>query len=490
MSGGPDALSGFDHYEILRNGVVVGTSTTESFTDNLLMQNGVFVYTIRSVDVAGATSAPSPSRTAIWDDTAPAPPQDVVSPNPTNLPVLTWPVVTDTGGSNGVVYHVFRDGVEIGSTPLTTYTDHDPLSDATYTYRVQAIDAAGNASPLSTPSVITVDVTPPPQVPSAAGDVADPAAADHLGRRPRRLGDRPLRRLPQRPPGRLELGADASSTPACRSTGSTPTRWSRSDAAGNQGQPSAPVSIIFDDVPPRQPTQPLATTPTPASPTLTWQSGGVDNLSGFDHYTVYRDGDRIADTVTTSYVDTQVTVSGPHVYTVKAFDKAGNVSVASPPKTVVYDTLPPPSSVSFTIPQPTSLPTLAWDASNDDRTGGSGVVGYHVYRDGQLLTTTTSPGFADASIGASGSHAYWVTAVDAVGNESLATQTIVVYADRTPPPPPGSLTGATPTPKPVLSWIGVERRRDRQQRHRPLQRLPQRPAAGDRADAGLHRRRR
>jgi hypothetical protein len=123
MSGGPDALSGFDHYQILRNGLVVGTSATESFTDSLLAQNGVYVYTVRSVDHAGATSAASPPRTAIWDDTPPAPPQDVASPNPTNLPVLTWPAVSDTGGANGVVYHVFRDGIEIGWTPLATFTD-------------------------------------------------------------------------------------------------------------------------------------------------------------------------------------------------------------------------------------------------------------------------------------------------------------------------------------------------------------------------------
>src|SRR5262249_26711623 len=191
-----------------------------------------------------------------------------------------------------------------------------------------------------------------------------------------------------------------------------------------------------------------AASPAAAVPALNWSPGGLDNLSGFDHYTIYRDGDRIADSVTSSYVDTDVVTSGAHVYTVKAFDKAGNSSAASPPETIVYDTLAPPVPDGFTIPTPTRLPSLSWTASNDDRTGGSGGVGYHVYRDGALLTTTTSPGYNDASLGASGSHAYWVTAVDAVGNESLATPTMVVYADLQPPPPPADLAAPTPTTKP------------------------------------------
>src|SRR5262249_23320583 len=143
-----------------------------------------------------------------------------------------------------------------------------------------------------------------------------------------------------------------------------------------------------------------------------------------------------------------------HVYTVKAFDNAGNASSASLPRTVVYDTLAPPAAVQFSIPMPTNTPALSWDATNDDRTGGSGVVGYRIYRDGSLLPTTTAPKYADAALGASGSHAYWVTAVDAVGNESLATQTLVVYTDKTPPAAPADLSAPTPTVKPSLTWTG------------------------------------
>ena len=66
----------------------------------------------------------------------------------------------------------------------------------------------------------------------------------------------------------------------------------------------------------------------------------------------------------------------------------------------------------------------------------------------QRARATSTP-----ALGASGSHAYWVTAVDAVGNESLATPTTVVFADRDAPPAARPrCTPTRPRPQPVLTW--------------------------------------
>ena len=56
-----------------------------------------------------------------------------------------------------------------------------------------------------------------------------------------------------------------------------------------------------------------------------------------------------------------------------------------------------PSSVEAGSPQ------LSWSQT-------AGAVGYNVYRDGQYLTTVTSPSFVDRS--ATASHSYYVTAFD------------------------------------------------------------------------------
>ena len=139
-------------------------------------------------------------------------------------------------------------------------------------------------------------------------------------------------------------------------------------------------------------------TPTGSLPNLTWTSGGADLLSGFDHYIVYRDGVAVGTPTTPTFLDASLATLGPHLYVVRAVDVAGNVSVASPPRTVIYDTQPPPTPTNLTVPTPTNAPGAHLDASNDDSTGGSGVVGYHVYRDGQLIATASAPTYADGSL--------------------------------------------------------------------------------------------
>jgi chitodextrinase len=87
-----------------------------------------------------------------------------------------------------------------------------------------------------------------------------------------------------------------------------------------------------DTTPPSVPTG-LKASPAASSVTLTWVPS-TDNVA-VKGYRVLRNGKRIATTsVTTSYVDMQVTPSTTYRYRVKAFDAAGNVSAASSPVTV------------------------------------------------------------------------------------------------------------------------------------------------------------
>jgi fibronectin type 3 domain-containing protein len=452
VSGGPDALSGFDHYDVLRDGVVIGQSTSETFTDSSLSQNGTHVYSVRSVDAAGAASAPSVSRTATWDDTPPSVPLDLVAPTPTNSVRLSWTPSLDTGGAGGVLYHVLRNGLEIGTTTAPSYSDTDPIDDGRYSYSVIATDAAGNQSPQSDTILVTVDKTPPPPVP-AAPDGATPTQRPAFTWTPV-TDPSGIARYDVYRSGQL---AGSSVVPSFVDNGiAVDGTYAYTvvavDAAGNSSQPTPPLNVVFDHTAPRAPGQPLAVTPTASIPALTWASGGPDNLSGFARYDVYRDGVLAGTTTAPSFVDAEVNTSGAHSYTVRAVDNAGNASPPSPPEVVVYDTLAPPTPNDLGVPTPTNAPSLSWTAVSDDGTGGSGVVGYRIYRDGSILATTTAPRYTDASLGASGSHAYWVTAVDAVGNESLASTTRVVFADLDPPPAPADLGAPTPTNRPVLTW--------------------------------------
>ena len=61
---------------------------------------------------------------------------------------LSWGRSTDNVGV--LIYRIWRDGVIVGTTQgTTTYGDSAVTSGRSYTYAVDALDAAGNHSPLS-----------------------------------------------------------------------------------------------------------------------------------------------------------------------------------------------------------------------------------------------------------------------------------------------------------------------------------------------------
>jgi len=62
---------------------------------------------------------------------------------------------------------------------------------------------------------------------------------------------------------------------------------------------------------------------------------------------------------------------------------------------------------------------LSWAASTD--TGGSGLSGYYIYRGGVFLKQVAGTSTSDASLAASTSYSYAVSAVDNAGNESART---------------------------------------------------------------------
>lgn len=91
---------------------------------------------------------------------------------------------------------------------------------------------------------------------------------------------------------------------------------------------------------------------------------------------------------------------------------------------------------------PSSSPSLSWAPASD--TGGSGLAGYRVLRDGVQIGTTALPSYIDGGA-PDGSHLYRVVAYDAAGNASLQSPGRTVVSDATPPTLP-SLSGGQPDP--------------------------------------------
>jgi chitodextrinase len=78
---------------------------------------------------------------------------------------LAWNAATDNVAV--VSYRLFRNGVAMGGVITgTTYADATVAASTAYTYRVQAVDAAGNAGPLTANLAVTTPAPPDTTAPT------------------------------------------------------------------------------------------------------------------------------------------------------------------------------------------------------------------------------------------------------------------------------------------------------------------------------------
>jgi chitodextrinase len=140
-------------YDLLLNGTRIGTTTGTSYTFPALACGTGYTLGVDAYDGSGNTS----SQTSVTASTAscggPAPPDAFPPTNPAGLRItnttqstvaLSWNASTDNVGVAG--YDAFRDGSKVGTTSATTYTFTGLNCGTTYTFGIDAFDAAGNAS--------------------------------------------------------------------------------------------------------------------------------------------------------------------------------------------------------------------------------------------------------------------------------------------------------------------------------------------------------
>ena len=169
---------------------------------------------------------------------------------------------------------------------------------------------------------------------------------------------------------------------------------------------------------------------------------------------------RIAQPLTPGYVDT--TAPGSYFYKVTAEDAAGNISAVSneAAATVLADTTAPSQPVGLAGSVVGSTVNLSWTVSSDN----VGVTRYNVHRGtsagftpsaGNRIAQPTVASYADTGL-ATGSYFYKVTAEDAAGNISAASnEATATVADATPPTAPSSLAASVAGSTVNLSWVAA-----------------------------------
>jgi hypothetical protein len=133
--------------------------TSHAVTLSGLSANTTYNFRVKSRDAAGnlATGANATFSTlSAPDTTAPSVPTGLtVTPVSTSQLNLAWTASTDTAGVgqsvSGVAgYQVWRGGVFIATTTLTSYSNTGLLSNTSYSYQIASFDNAGNVSARNT----------------------------------------------------------------------------------------------------------------------------------------------------------------------------------------------------------------------------------------------------------------------------------------------------------------------------------------------------
>ncbi len=183
--------------------------------------------------------------------------------------------------------------------------------------------------------------------------------------------------------------------------------------------------IIYDirDIdPPAQVTGLMVTGQSASTVSLIW-SETTDDV-GVTGYEIYRDGVRVATANKTAYTDTGLLPETTYVYSVKAFDEAGNGSQISDSVTTTTekDTENPTVPTELTVVRRSgSSITLRWNPSTDN----VACAGYRVYRnDEEIAYVEGECTYKDTEASFGVEYTYKVQAVDTSGNESECSEPV------------------------------------------------------------------
>ena len=413
--------------------------------DSSTVANGHHTLQLVASDAAGNIGRSSTITVTVANvDTQPptAPSALAVAVRPTEVD-LAWHAATDNVGVDH--YVIYRDGADIAQTAdaSTSYADTAVVPSTSYSYQVQAVDAAGNPSLLSGAKAAVTPAAPDVTAPTAPTglsatavsgseiDLSWKGSSDDTG----------VTGYDVYRDGKLVATLDPLTSyddTSVNDASSYSYTVAAFDAAGNVSDLSSPATASTPDVTaPSVPTGLTATAAGGSKVNLAW-SAASDNV-GVAGYHVYRNGAVVATLTGTSYSDTGLTDATSYRYTVSAYDAAGNGSDASTAATATTDdteTPSVPSGVSATASGGDTV-NVSWSAASDN----VGVAGYTLFRNGTQITTLTGTSYVDTGLSNVTSYSYTVSAYDAAGNVSaLSAPASATTADSTAPSVPTGIT--------------------------------------------------
>jgi acid phosphatase type 7 len=364
------------------------------------------------------------------DTAAPTTPANFSKTGSTTTSVsLSWSASSDNVGVSG--YNVYRNGSLLGSTAATSYTAASLACGTSYTFAVEAKDAAGNVSSSAGLTASTdacsgtsTDTTAPtiPAALSATGATTTSlslswgASTDNVGVSGYHI---------YRNGTLLASIAQTSYTFGGLTCGTSYTlAVDAYDAAGNRSAPAsltAATSPCPDAVAPTAPTNLTVISTAATGISVSW--GASFDAVGVTGYDLFKNGTKVATTTGTNYSFGGLTCGTSYTLGVEAHDAAGNQSARTSvvaatsacPVPSPTDTQAPtaPSNLTKTGATETSI-AVSWSASTDN----FGVTGYNLYSNGTKVASTAGTSYSFGGLSCGTSYTLAVEAYDAAGNTS------------------------------------------------------------------------
>ena len=317
----------------------------------------------------------------------------------------------------------------------------DTTAPGSYFYKVTAEDAAGNISAVSNEAAATVlaDTTAPSQPVGLSGSVVGStvnlswtASSDNVGVTRYNLHRATSAGFTPTAGNRIAQPTTPSYADPGLATGSYFYKVTAEDAAGNISAVSNEASATVADASPPSAPSSLAASVAGSTVNLSW-AAATDNV-GVSRYNLHRGStsgfapspaNRIAQPTGLSFADIGVS-PGSYFYKLTAEDAAGNISpVSNTASATVADTSPPSTPTNLAATGGAGQANLTWTASTDN----VGVSRYNLHRAtsagftptaGNRIAQPTGTAHTDSGL-AAGTYYYRVTAEDAAGNISPAS---------------------------------------------------------------------
>ncbi|EKS9617118.1 BapA prefix-like domain-containing protein [Salmonella enterica] len=483
---------------IYNGSTLVGTAQVQangswSFTPSTSLGAGIWNLTATATDAAGNTSAASEIRSFTIDTTPPAAPvidtvYDGTGPitgnlSPGQITDEARPVISGTREANTTL-SLYDNGTLLAEIPADNssswrYAPDTSLATGNHIITVIAVDAAGNASPVSDSVNFVVDTMPPltPVITSVSDDQAPGLGTIANGQ----STNDPTPTFS----GTAEAGATITLYENGLVVGTTTAQpdgaWSVStstlasgthvitavatDAAGNSSPNSTAFTLMVDTTAPQTPILTSVVDDVAGGVTGNLANGQITNdnrptLNGTAEagsvVSIY-DGNTLLGVTSAnasgawSFTPTTGLSDGTRTLTVTATDPAGNISPATSGFTVVIDTLAPtvPLITSIVDDVPNNTGAIGnGQSTNDTQPTLNGTAeansAVSIFDNGVLVATVNANASGDWSWTptvalAQGSHAYSVSAADAAGNVSAASQPTTILVDTIAPGAPGNL---------------------------------------------------